>query len=304
MSRAWTADEHRLLKRFYGAEGVTVQDSADCLERSFCAGRSRILVLGLKIDKRQPWTDAAKQRVRELFASGASNQQIAEALGRTRLAVYQACTKLGLKRKRRWTDSEQQMLRSFIADRHAEQWSDRVISNAWNEDHADPRVSREWVTEGRRLKCGRAANGNCERRRRRVAAKTREQIEKAGVHSLAEVRTKAFADFAARQGWPGVKRPRCVQILNLLYEQGPQTRMEIAATLGLSWNPCKHKPQGFGLRGNGPGGTYTSELLRLGLIVQLGRKVQTDESRYAKSQVYAIAPGVVRGPISSRSQAS
>jgi hypothetical protein len=297
---SWSEADETLLRELFD-EGKSDAEIAVQMGRTKTAVKSRRGVLGIVADIR--FTDEQKALVKRLFPT-TTGKQLGAMIGKTDQQIYRLAARLGLSKGRHWTKSERNELAVLIRAKHPLQWVDREIAAAWNAKHPDLPVSRELVTEVRRRKCRLPHNAFSNRSRRKVAAKTKEQLKKAGLKSLAEVRCQAFADFAARQGWPGVSRPRCVQILNLLYEKGPHTRQQIAAALGLSWNPCKHKPRGFGLRGNGPGGTYTAELCRLGLVVRLGRKVKTGPRKGSHCQLYAIAPGVVRGPISQRSEAS
>jgi hypothetical protein len=217
--------------------------------------------------------------------------EIGVALRRTESSVNQRCNTLGLTAKRR-TNGEQ--LAAHIRRRHAEGWTDAEITREWNAEHQDARVSREWLCELRGKKLGLPHNAYGERRRRQVAAKTQEQLARAGAKSLAEVRAKRYLEFAASKGWPGIARPRCVQILNLLYEQGPQTREAIAAAIGMPWRGTASTPASRNaLHGNGPGGTYLSELMRLGLVVCFRRHVA--RAGVGKSvNLYSIAPNIKR----------
>jgi transposase len=301
MRKAWTKDDDRLLAKFYGTD-LTLDELAEVLERTKFSVKNRVRFLGLRTG--HYWTAEQIATVQQLIGAAAGPEYggsaIAAAVGKTTRQLYNLVKRLGISPKR-WTKQLADELKQFIRARHAEQWSDQEIADGWSAEHPECPADRRWVAEVRGDQLGLPANGiGCERQRRRVAEKTREQLAAAGFNSLAELRAKAFEDYGTSHGWPGVKRPRAVQILNLLYEHGPQTRRQIADKIGLSWNPCKHKPEGFGLRGNGPGGTYTAELMRLGLVVRLGRCVRNGPNRYKQTFLYAIAPSVVRGPVTHR----
>jgi hypothetical protein len=95
--------------------------------------------------------------------------------------------------------------------------------------------------------------------------------------------------------------------LNLLYEDGPHTREQIAKAIGLRWAGTpngRHPASRHSLSGNGPGGSYMATLQRMGLVIRLGRKIRTGRGKGQSVNAYAIAPGVVRGPITERKQAS
>lgn len=55
-----------------------------------------------------------------------------------------------------------------------------------------------------------------------------------------------------------------------LWERGPMTRLELAEAIGMAWKGSRKS-----LAGNGPGGSYLPTLMRRGLVVSLGRIVQT-----------------------------
>jgi hypothetical protein len=137
---------------------------------------------------------------------------------------------------------------------------------------------------------GLPSNRGGERYRDRVRQKTREQLRKAGVESLANVRTKAFQDWAESCGWPRNLRPRHVEILNLLWEKGPQTRREIAAAIGMPWKGSRKS-----LVSNDPEGSYLAHLMRRGLVVCLGRLVK-GKGKGGSVCVYSLLLTVERKP--------
>lgn len=122
--------------------------------------------------------------------------------------------------------------------------------------------------QDRRNKLGLPSNAFNERHRRRVAAKTAEQLRKAGLSNLGELRREMFRQAARACGWPEDLRPRAVQILNELYRRGPMTRRQIADAIGMPWKGSRNS-----LHSNDPQGTYLAHLMRRGLVIRFGRLV-------------------------------
>jgi hypothetical protein len=146
-------------------------------------------------------------------------------------------------------------IHAWIRVKHPEQWSDSEIANGWNELHPDAPLDRRCITLLRNEIGLPPWHSQTERYRRRVAAKTKEQLAKAGLPTIGHLRRQAYAEWCAQAGWPGITRPRLAQILNLLYERGPHTREQIAKAIGMRWEPKgDHPASRCGLSGNGPGG--------------------------------------------------
>ena len=185
--------------------------------------------------------------------------EIAKRLDRTPRAVWQMAGKLGLVKKRHASPGLIEMIR----DKHPLGWSDRELATEYNRRQDGIQVDRRWVCDVRR-QLGLPNNAYSEHRRQAVAAKTKEQLAKAGLRSIGQLRAVAFQKFAERNGWPADLRPRAVQILTLLYEQGPKTRREIADAIGMPWKGSRKS-----LVSNDPEGSYLANLVARGLVVQL-----------------------------------
>jgi AraC-like DNA-binding protein len=298
--RRWTKSEERLLAKWHAAD-VPDDEIGQRLERSESSVKAKRGMIGCVRDRW--WTPEQIERANALHGK-LTAAEISAELGKSVSSVYQLFYRLGLTQPR-WTDRQRKALRQYIRTRYREQWSDTEIAEGWSREHPERTVDRGWVSEVRRQKLKLSARGPwSDRYRRRVARKTKEQLRKAGLPSIGYLRLKAFEEFAVRQGWPALKRPRLVQIMNLLYENGPHTRPQIAAALGLKWGPKTSHPNGTGLAGNGPGGSYLAELQRLKLVVRMPRTVRYGPRKGQARSLYAIAPGVVRGPICQRSEAS
>lgn len=183
-------------------------------------------------------------------------RSIAEATGMTVLQVYRLASALELPRKapEHYTPQMVDQIRSL----HAEGLTDAEISRRIGKDRrtiSDIRASKL------RLPVNIAAVK--EAGRRAVAS----QMKTLGIRHGGDLRRLAFAKFARRNGWPDDLRPREVQILNVLAERGPQTKVELADAIGMRSDGRNSKHGGpKSLHGNGPGGTYTASLIRRGLV--------------------------------------
>jgi hypothetical protein len=253
--------------------------------------------LGLARFHQHRWTPAEEARLREL-AHTMPWREVAAAMGLSLTTIWPRACKLKLTKGLKGPIYKQLGLTAFLKEEHAAGWCDTEIAAEWNRRHPQVPISRSCISE-RRRNLGLPDNLLHQRRRRRVANKTREQLRNAGLKSLAEVRAKAFADFAAKQGWTGFKlRPRAVQVLNVLYDRGPHTRRQICEVLGLRWKSARHN----GLSANGGRkhpdrrGTYLSELVEAGLVVRLDRAVRTGRPG-GNVSLYAVAPDVKRKPL-------
>lgn len=230
--------------------------------------------------KRRPWTALESARVRRDYGRMPVTQ-IAAALRRTPSSVYQHARLLGLT-KSPWIDWAR--LDTELRRLQAQGWTDREIAVELRRI-AGREIARKTVGN-RRGALGLPHNGFSEHSRRTVATKTRKQLDRAGVATLAELRVKAWGDAARRCGWPRNLRPRHVQILNVLYQRGPMTRRQIADAVGMTWKGSRKS-----LVSNDPEGTYLWHLVRRGLVVRLPRMVK-GIGKGRSTHLYTLALGV------------
>ena len=199
------------------------------------------------------WTkkdDATLRRHYKLITAA----EIAERLCRTTRAVHHRANKLNLNEKRDKTEIN--VRKKKIKS---------LLKLGMSDSEVAERVGmcRRALTE-MRSRMGIAANGRNQRYRLRVAKRTREQCKKAGVASLAQIRSKRYAEYSSELGWHGLS-VRAAQIAEALYRFGPMTRKRICTHLGMPWKGAR-KSLG---NPNVPGGSYMAELQRAGIVVRL-----------------------------------
>lgn len=236
--------------------------------------------MGRKLNyRRRPWTEAEQAKLKRWYHSK-SAVEIAKKLGRTQTSVYQQARKIGINEER---DTERlERVRMLIKKYNAKGWLDSEIANLIRRDRRS--------IAGIRNTMGLPSNGGGERHRRKVAAKTREQLAPLGLKNLAELRSLSFRKFAAKHGWPSHLSPRAVQIVEHLYKLGPMTKRQIATVVDM---PFKGSKKTFA--SSTPGGSYLAELQRAELVIRLPRAVDHG-GRGRQVSIYMMAPGACPNP--------
>ena len=219
--------------------------------------------------------------------------QIARGLGRQVWSVYNLAERLGLTRgglnHKRSPAGE-----ATLRQRHAEGWSDAEIAP---EIGMTRRSAQAW-----RRALELASNAFSEHRRGKVREKTQEQLRKAGLPSIGHLRVEAFKRRAREAGWPEDLKPRQVEILNLLWDNGPMTREALGQAMGLKKKPrtTPHCRPWFAMHCNTTGHkcdtSYTGDLLRRGMIVTLGRVVK-GRGQGGNVCMYSLPLNIQRGPV-------
>lgn len=234
---------------------------------------------------KRPWTKQEVALLRSQYGRTPA-AQIARRLGRPTHQVYGAAERYGCQQPKAMYSIP--VLKSYIVQKHAEQWSDAEIAAGWKacgNPAMDRRTLREW-----RVKLGLPSNAKTERLRKRVAENTRRQLAAAGVASLADLRSKAYQDFAVSRGWPEWLRPRHVQILDVLYEHGPQTRLQLATAIG--WRVERGQRALFSsVYGRG---SYLADLLAAGLIGRSAGREVRGPTKGTSVHRYFVLPQIVR----------
>jgi len=200
---------------------------------------------------------------------------LAKRFGRTRTSIYKVAARLGLNKSRSRLENRPGLVATLSA-RHAEGWSDAEIGRELGVDRHHVGALRKRI--------GLPPNTWSQHLRDRVRAKTAEQLAKAGLPNIGYLRVEAFKKFARDRGWPEDLKKRQVQILELLWKNGPMTREEICLALGLRKNARSRKfsdgsvgywyPMHCNTIGHTADSSYTGDLLKRGLIISLGRIVR------------------------------
>lgn len=285
----WTAAELRVLRARFGRDSHAALGRR--LNRTASAVQTKGMRLGLRTSRRH-WA-AGELAVLRANAGKLTAAAIGRLLDRSADSVENQIHVRGLSKPQRKLSAAELEL---LASRHAQQWSDSEIA-------AELNVCREAVTKWRR-KFKLPANGNCERRRRKVAERTAAQCCAAGVRSLGDLRAKLWADqaraHARGMGWPEDLQLRAVQILNALWDRGPMTRKEIAAAIGMpTAYPNAKNAQRSILKSNGPGGSYLATLIARGLVIRLPRACRmVGQGKGHSCDVYTLPVTIQRRAVS------
>lgn len=266
MPKNWTQHDVTYLRRH--APHGDYRKIAHHLGRTL--GSVKCKAFGLGLGTSRLYTDKQIAFVRENYGQ-MSATQIGKHIGRTNRSVYQFAGRLGLSEKR------PPLGESF--DRQLGQMHKRGLTDTAIAEKLG--CERHAVGDHRR-KLGLPDNTLSQWRRRQVAKKTREQLSKAGLPSLAAVRIKSFRDRARAAGWPEELRPRAVQILNTLWDRGPMTRRELAEAIGMPWKGSRKS-----LVSNDPEGSYLAHLIKRGLVINLGR-IRKGGGRGGSTCVYSL----------------
>lgn len=220
-----------------------------------------------------PWKPSETKYVQRHYGKK-TVKDIAEHLGRSVGSVYQHATKCGAastydKTEIAWRDKK-------IKQLHGKGWSASEMESIVGIGHR--------TINARITRMGLKPHGRNERYRKRVAKKTREQCNAAGVANLGELRSKEMKRVAQRLGWPDTLALRSVQILETLYQRGPMTRKQIAEAIGIKWVGSRKT---FSTK-RVPGQSYLAELQRAGLVVRLESAI-THKGKGNHQDLYMVA---------------
>ena len=249
--RPWTARDNAFLRRHCrkGSAWVAVR-----------LGRTRWAVVhharALGLDWGRPrYSARLEARVRAGYARQ-SAPALARRLGVPTEVIYRIVVKLGLRKHQRV-----KVGRAFLAtlrQRNRQGWPDSEIA-------AELGCDRHVVSRHRQA-LGLPSQARGPIARQRTGAAAARQLDRLGLASMGELRVQAHRAYAVAHGWPAYLRKRAVQILDLLWQQGPKTRRELAEGVGLPWRGSRGS-----LKSSDPPGTYLANLMALGLVVKWGR---------------------------------
>lgn len=230
------------------------------------------------------WSKAEIKFLRDRLKTE-SLYSIADQLGRTWNAVRTKVGRIGLR----------PVLEHMRAEHLAE------IRRLHAMGMCDPEISEhlgfDRSTVGyRRRKLGLGSNARSDRQHGRLCRGLQKQCERLGISSPGELRNLSWSKYARAHGWPSKINGLCitrrqVDILDALYDYGPQTRVQIAKRLGM---PIQTRPTKT-LSSRGGGRSYLRELIDSGLVINLGRVVKSETPGSGKCTcLYAIAITVER----------
>ena len=233
----------------------------------------------------RPWT-AAEDRTLQKHYRRTPAGVLAERLGRTKSSVHQRAFKLCLVVPQRpVTRGEIRTIRRMVKRGHC----NRCIGRALGRE-------RHMIAGWRRKlgfpTLGSGPSGACSTCVATIRANTERQLKKAGLASLAYLRIEKWRKLARDAGWPpeqyGELRFRAVEILNVLWRQGPLTRRQLAAATGMPWKGSRKS-----LTSNDEEGSYLANLVSRGLVVALQRgNTVRGQGRGCSTNVYMLPLGV------------
>jgi hypothetical protein len=281
--RAWTAAEDDRVLTTWGH--VPCRDLAVELKRTRAAIKQRAAKLGLNLglNTERHYTAAELQLVREQFSTKTAPEIAEQLFGSRRSAstVYRIAHKLGLCKMPRLDPA----LFGQVRDLYDQQNTDAEIGRKLG-------LSREQVTHIRHthLKLPKHAGAIYLAQCRAV----RTQLERLGVSSAGGLRALSYRRYAVENGWPAELRPREVQILNVLADRGvPMTKHELAEAIGMPTSATfATGKRRILLASNGPGGTYTADLLRRCMLQRIKRAV-SGRGRGANLDLYILGPAAL-----------
>jgi len=232
------------------------------------------------------WTTQEIALLRDHYGK-LSARAVARKLQRSSSSIYQQAARMGLSQRR--PDIYGAEFTNFIRAKNALGWSDSSIAEAWGKIHSTP-VNRHTIGS-RRAELNLPCNKTSQHQRDKCANRTRQQCAAAGVQSLAEIRSQQFKRYACNNGWPADFPPRCVQIMNAIYEQGPMTRREMCDSIGARWNGSRRT-----FKAKLPGQSYPAFLARRGFLTRIrkGRRI-TGQGKGRSCDLYVIPLNIKRG---------
>ena len=233
---------------------------------------------------RRLWTDRETQYLRAHYGKIPA-AAIAERLGRKVRGVWIKARQIGVAKKGNRL-SEAGKVR--LAEMAREGYCNRCIGRAVELGRQEVRCWRRRL--GLPPVGSRGSVASCQSCVARARRMTGRQLAAKNLVSLADERNEAWRRYAQRLGWPQNIRHRGVQILELLYQRGPQTRRQIAEALGMPWKGARKS-----LTSNDPEGSYLAHLMARGLVVCLPRRLPQG-GQGKNVSLYLLAAAVAPGP--------
>jgi hypothetical protein len=276
----WTPEEDARLREAYGK--VPTRDLAKELYRSTLGLKQRALKLGINAGRL--FTPEQLDMIRDLYPTHTAEQIAAMLPGRQRhtASIGKIVGKLGL-HKVQFHSPE---IIERVKQLHADGCPDRVIAERMGLGHDQVKHIRS-----DRLKLPTIID--IEAKRKCVQT----QRATLGIKNSSELRTRAHAAYVIECGWPPEwnLRVREVQILNVLATRGPMRALEIAEAIGANTNATfATGAKRTLLSDSGRDGTYTTSLLKKGLIVYFYRAGKGKPTGNRKPGFYQLSAESIR----------
>ncbi len=276
----WNAVDDAELRRLMDL-GKTLAAIAILMRRTRSAIKNRVHSLAIR--RPRYWMSDEREYLKQHYGTVPA-KQIAAALHRGLAGVYMQARNMGLSDSRKgWTPAADAALTQL----NRQGVSDTEIARQLGFD-------RHHVTR-RRQSWGLPDQSRGPQARAAVRKGVRRQLDRLGVPALNQLRVHSWRKQAAERGWPAticgrtVNR-RHVQILDLLWDRGPQTKIQIAEAIGARVFPTSRKT----LVSNDKGGSYLGALMRAGLVITLGRIVGGN-GQGRNVHLYALDPSIEKG---------
>ncbi|MEM0926160.1 MAG: hypothetical protein AAGJ83_09005 [Planctomycetota bacterium] len=214
---------------------------------------------------------------------------LSDVMERSVSSIYQRAARLGLTQKRGCV--EDATAEAAIQEKHALGWTDSEIARHLSAEHGCG-VDRHRIG-ALRSGLGLGTNAFSDHRRRQVAERTKQQLQRAGLPSIGHLRVQAYNKWKRNLGWPESLTVRAVQALELFWRKGPMTRLQLCESMGIDRDHAikvRTEP-----KSNAKGGTVLAELQRADLVMRLPKQVKAGTDRRGgvrRVDFYLLCPGV------------
>lgn len=213
--------------------------------------------------KRRYWTEPDLEYLRAHYKT-MPVAVLAKKLKRTVRSIYNTAKLYGMATEKMVVSDES--IKAALRRFHPKGWSDEEIAMKLGTD-AGANVDRHRVGRMRRA-LELACNKGSRHQRELIRQRTKQQLAKAALPTLASVRVARFNRWKRDLGWPEHLTVRAVQSLEMFYRHGPLTRAQLCVLLGVS-SKSRTAP-----KSRAKGGTVLAELAAAGLISRVSKAVE------------------------------
>ncbi len=239
--------------------------------------------------QRRSWKTYEDEYIRRYYGSDDEPVTvIASNLERPINQVYARARKLGLSQTLVCVSDEQ--IGECLRECHPLGWTDSEVKAEIERRHGIA-VDRHRVGIIRR-RLGLGSNALSGHRCGQVRQRTADQLQRAGLTSMAQLRVHRWNAEKEKLGWPQELTIRAVQAAELFWRRGPMTRMQLCHAMGYSEKRARVRTEP---KSNAKGGTVLAELMRAGLLMRLKKSVPSGQGRGGRKRyvdLYLLNPGV------------